>query len=137
MAETDNKISERKKAVDERSCTVCLKVTSDKDILAVFGCVSRLSADCKLDGDRIIIGFNDVFDVDVNVMARRTIKDFIGREELLRELQRDFSAEIWLEISPYLQHDCKLPNQMLSLDGDIIAFLYKSGVKLDLDYYVI
>ena len=70
-------------------------------------------------------------------MVRRTIKSFVGKERELRQLLEKFDAEMYLEIVPYIRADCDEPKPILSPDGDIIEFAYKSGVKLDFDYYII
>lgn len=38
---------------------------------------------------------------------------------------------------PYSVADSDKTDELLSLDDDIIEFLYKSGAKLDLDYYIL
>lgn len=82
------------------------------------------------------IGHNERYDVDVNNMVRVTLKDLLGKEEKLCELRERFGVETVLEIVPYISVDSEMPTQILSLDRDIIEFLYKSGTEVDLDYYV-
>lgn len=88
------------------------------------------------DRHTFFIGQNANYDVDVNKMIRITLKDLFGKEENLRELRKRFGVETMLEIVPYISVDCEKPTQILSLDRDIIEFLYKSGTEVDLDYYV-
>ena len=119
----------------KNQCKTYLRVTSDGQLEIICEQLSRI-APCKIERGGISIGLVDEYDVDVNVMARKTIKDFLGREQILRDLQKNYSAQIWLVIVPHIVRDCEQPRQILSLEEDIIEFLYKSGVKLDLDYYV-
>ncbi|MGN0814729.1 MAG: hypothetical protein ACI4MH_05825 [Candidatus Coproplasma sp.] len=119
----------------KNQCKTYLRVTADGQLEKICGQLSRI-APCKIEQGGIECGLNCEYDTDVNVMVRRTIKDLLGREQELKELQKTFSAQIWLVIAPQIVRDCEEPRQILSLEEDIIAFLYKSGVKPDLDYYV-
>ena len=83
-----------------------------------------------------VIGLNEEYNVDVNEMLRWTLKDLFGKEQKLLEMKNRFSLTTTLEIVPHIVVDCGEPSQILSLDSDIIAFLYKSGTAVDLDYYV-
>lgn len=76
------------------------------------------------------------FDIDINVMLRKTLKDLFGKEEILVELKREYGLEYYLERVPTLVADSDMPNQLLSLDSDIIEFMYKTGTHDDLDYFV-
>ncbi len=84
-----------------------------------------------------VIGFNDEYDIDVNKMLRVTLKELFGKEEKIKELCSRFGVTTALEIVPQIASDSKEPKQILSLDPDIIDFLYDSGTAMDLDYYVI
>lgn len=83
------------------------------------------------------IGENDEYDPDLNVMLRKTLEGVMGKEELLRALIEKNGAEIYLVAVPEIIWDCEDPRPMLSLDADIVEFLYKSGARIDLDYYII
>jgi len=86
---------------------------------------------------RFVIGCNENYDVDVNAMLRETLKNLFGKEDKIRDMQKLFGVTATLEIVPYIVAGSEEPNPYLSLDGDIIEFLYKSGTAMDLDYYVI
>ncbi len=77
------------------------------------------------------------FDIDINVMLRKTLKNLFGKEEILVELKREYALEYYLERVPTLVAGSDMPNQLLSLDLDIIEFMYKTGTHDDLDYFVI
>lgn len=82
------------------------------------------------------IGRNDIYDADVNVMIRRTLKDLFGKEEILAYLKNKYNLEFWLERVPIILVGENKPRQKLSLDADVIAFMYKTGTRDDLDYHL-
>lgn len=79
---------------------------------------------------------NEEYDVDVNVMIRKTIAPLLGREREVKELLDQSFGNLYLTIVPWIETKSDEPAPILSLDDDIIAFLYLSGIKMDLDYYV-
>ena len=83
------------------------------------------------------IGTNYEFDVDINVMLRKSLKDLFGKEEILVELRKKYCLEYYLERVPTLIANSEIPNQLLSLDSDIIEFMYKTGAHDDFDYYIL
>lgn len=83
-----------------------------------------------------IVGFNDEYDVDVNIMLRKTIGSLFDKSEELRNLQQHFGVHISLVAVPEISCSCKSPTPILSLDPDIVEFLYKSRILHDLDYYI-
>lgn len=99
--------------------------------------ISAFTEDYVLKKYGFKIALNEQYDVDINNMVRKTIQDFIGKEKELRQMLVKFDAEMYLEIVPYIYADCEEPHPILSPDDDIIEFLYKSGVRLDIDYYII
>lgn len=118
-------------------CKTYLRIVADKRYLDDIEGVIAQFTPYKKNNNSISIGENEDFDVDVNVMIRKTLTGFFGREQLLLGLRRDFSAEIYLVVVPQIVADSDEPRQILSLDSDVIEFLYKAGVKYDLDYYVL
>lgn len=83
------------------------------------------------------IGCNEAYSVHVSDMVRVTIKGLKGKEEEIIDIKRRFNLTTCLEIVPYIVADSEQSNQCLSLDDDIIEFLYKSGTAMDLDYYIV
>lgn len=77
------------------------------------------------------------YDVDVNVMLRKMLKDLFGKEQKLKEITEKFLKVITLEIYAVIAKDSEEPKQNLSLDKDIIEFLHKSGVELKLETKII
>ncbi len=84
-----------------------------------------------------VIGCNEEYNVDVNAMLRITLRDLLGKEEMIKEMQRRLGVETVLQIVPYMAAGGDEPNQCLSLDKEIIGFLYKSNTALDIDYYIV
>ena len=84
-----------------------------------------------------VVGLNEEYDVDVNAMLRVTLKKLMGKESVIKGLCKLFDVSTSLVIVPRIASGSDMPNQMLSLDFDIISFLYESGTSMDLDYYVI
>lgn len=80
------------------------------------------------------VGRNEVYDVDINKMVRITLKDLFGKEDILLELKEKYNLEYYLERVPCIYTESIHP--ILSLDNDIIEFLYKTKTMDDLDYYL-
>lgn len=97
-----------------------------------FTQTQRFSADGFIE-----LGRNELFDKDVNVMIRQTLKDLFGKEEILLALKDKYALSFTLERVPLLQTDESAPYQKLSLDEDVIRFMYLCKVKDDLDYHII
>lgn len=94
-------------------------------------------ADFREEHGCLYTGLNEEYDVDINCMIRKTIKDIFGREDEFAALLREYNAKAYLVIVPYIVHASPLPAPILSLDNDIIAFLHRTGIGEDLDYYVL
>jgi hypothetical protein len=69
-------------------------------------------------------------------MIRVTLGDIIDKAELLCKMRVQMNYEYYLVIVPKIESDSDEPSPILSLDKDIIEFLYKSGAQHDLDYYI-
>ena len=78
------------------------------------------------------IGRNELFNIDINVMVRESIKDLIGKEDILVKLKNKYNLEYYLERVLGIYVDGIHP--ILSLDSDIIEFLYKSKT-IDFNVY--
>ena len=93
--------------------------------------LERFGTECTLE-----IGRNSFFQPDINEMLRVTLKDLLGKERILSDLKRKYRLDYSLERVPVLYADGKIQNQRLSLDDDILAFMYLSGTHDDLDYFI-
>ena len=89
------------------------KLSLDYDLLNYFG------TECTIE-----IGRNDIYDTDINVMIRKSLKDLFGKEDVLLELKNKYNLEYVLERVPALLFKNQDYNQRLSLDYDIIEFMY-------------
>ena len=101
----------------------CDKLNLDYEYLKKFG------TDVSME-----IGRNEDYDVDINKMVRVTLKDLFGKEDILVMLKNKYNLEYYLERVPCIYSDSIHP--ILSLDYDILEFLYKSKTVDDLDYYI-
>ena len=106
-----------------------------KDFCAQLGLSYEKTLKC-VHKNSLKLGRNDEFNIDINEMVRVTLKDLFGKEEILLSLKEKYALEYYLERVPTLEADSERPNQCLSLDFDIIEFLYKTRTRDDLDYYV-
>jgi hypothetical protein len=103
----------------------CERLSLDYEYLKNYG------TDCSLE-----IGRNEIFNININEMLRETLKDLFSKEEILLELKEKYNLEYYLERVPELHSDTTLVNPVLSLDHDIIEFLYKTKTIDDLDYFI-
>ena len=120
----------------ENKCTTALCFIFNpiyKDRIVSF--FESITKELTLNSNMIEIGKNNSYDVDVNKMIRKTIFDFRGHEDDIKSFMLDNKIEGFLEIVPQIMANCDI-KPMLSLDDDIIEFLYKSGIRMDLDYYI-
>lgn len=91
----------------------------------------RWGTDCTIE-----IGRNELFDLDINVMIRQSIKDLIGKEDILLELKNKYNLTYFIERVPLIISGSDNPIQKLSLDDDIIEFMYRTKTSDDLDYHI-
>lgn len=79
---------------------------------------------------------NKHYDVDANVMLRKTLAPFFGREVELKEALFEAGGKACLEIVAHLDHKSDAPTPILGPAADIIAFCYRTGIIPDIDYYI-
>jgi len=121
----------------DNKCTVALcfiynPIIKEK-VLEYF---SSFCTEVKQTNNMIEIGLNKNYDVDINNMIRKTIFDLLGKEEEIKKYLKENKIEAFLEIVPEIASKSNESKPILSLDEDIIEFLYKSGIRMDLDYYI-
>lgn len=92
--------------------------------------LERFGTECTLE-----IGRNEFYQRDINDMLRETLKDLFGKEQLLLQLKEKYRLEYFIERVPVL-YAADDENQRLSLDDDILAFMYQTGTHDDLDYFI-
>lgn len=124
--------------MNRHSCRTYFSIAcDDNNRAAVKNYLTEITDELIESGRGFIIGLNEDYDVDVNVMLRLTLKSLFGKEDKIKFLYEAFGAATTLEVVPYISDTCENPQQILSIDKDIIEFLYKSGATYDLDYYIV
>jgi hypothetical protein len=86
--------------------------------------------------DRFEIGRCRTYSVNVNDMYRRTLSRLFGKERILSDLRDRYALSYYLVAVPELVHNSEEAPPILSLEPDIVEFLYRSGTEQDLDYYI-
>ena len=76
------------------------------------------------------------FTGDINDSVRETLAMLFGKESVLSELKEKYKLEYTLERVPVISNEDGYPYLRLSLDEDIIEFMYKTGMRDDLDYHI-
>ena len=84
--------------------------------------------------DKIVIGENREPSLNVNECLRTTLKDLFGKEDILYQLKQEYGLDYYLAKVVYLTPEGVMP--ILSLEGDIVEFLYLTEAIDDLDYYI-
>ena len=79
------------------------------------------------------VGFNEDYSVNINDMFRKTLRRLMNKTELLSSLRERFDLEYFLIAIPELESESESPLPILSLDDDIIEFLYLTKAHHDLD----
>ena len=82
------------------------------------------------------IGRCEEYDVDINNMVRKSINSLVGKESILLSLKEKYNLELYLSKVVMLDTKSDEPTPILSLDADIVEFLYKTSVVDDIDYYL-
>ena len=81
------------------------------------------------------LGGNANYEPYVSDMIRICLGSLFYRAKEIKELKSSFPVRTMLTIAPHLI-DNEEPQQCLSLDKDIIEWLYLSDSEMDLDYYL-
>lgn len=89
------------------------------------------------DDEGLIIGWNNEYDIDINVMVRKSLGLFMEKAKELANLKGEYGLEYYLERVPSLVSDATQNRQNLSLAADVIRFLADSGAVDELDYFVL
>lgn len=83
------------------------------------------------------LGLNEEYNVDVNVMLKKTLKNLFGKEEELKKIREDLCVPLTLNIYATIIMDCEEPKQNLQLNDDMLEFLEKSKITLNLEKRII
>lgn len=91
----------------------------------------------KWNRHHFVIGLNKNYETNINEMIRVTLNNLIGKEKKIKEMCKKFNVSTSLIIKPTIANKSEDSKQILSLDSDIIDFLYKSNTTMDFDYSII
>ncbi len=119
----------------KHACRTYFAIYGAKDAAALLSELGLENAEVRCN-DSIMIGFNDDYNVDINEMFRFTLQGLLEKTALLAELKEKYSLEYYLVGVPEIVSESDEPHQILGVNEDIVAFLYQSKTKLDLDYYI-
>lgn len=127
----------------QHECKTYVKIHLNKEEDALFLEKKMNSLSLKFEKKDTLIGYgyyligvNEEYEVNINDMIRKTIKPFLGKEKKIKKLVK-MGYKIYLEIVPTIFVKSKEVTPILSIENDIIEFLYKSGIEVDLDYYML
>ena len=86
--------------------------------------------------DEITIGFNNEYNVNINEMLRKTLSSLMSKIDILTKIKKEYELDYYLVIVPEIYSGSDEPSPILSLEKDIVEFLYLTGTEEDLDYYI-
>src|SRR5690554_5608531 len=85
----------------------------------------------------IEIGNNEAYDVEVDVMIEKTIKELRTKVKELNELKIKYpDIAYMLEVIPEVTDNLNEPNPDLSPTKEIMKFLVEIDAEYDIDYYI-
>ncbi len=86
-------------------------------------------------GFYLALGENTEYEPYISDMIRVCLGSLLKRPKEIKALKEKYGLTLFLTMVPHLV-DEERPQQCLSLDQDIIEWLYLSDVAMDLDYYL-
>jgi hypothetical protein len=124
--------------MNKNSCRTYFRISGNADPCEILRELELTPSKVTVkDGStEIDVGYNDTYSTDINDMLRVTLSELFGKEEQLLELKSTLGLDYYLVTVPELAKDSDEPHPILSLDSDIIEFLYRSKTVHDLDYYI-
>ena len=108
----------------------------DIDLISKELSISKNEITTTKHPNSIEIGNYREYDVDVNKMVRKTLTNLLGKEDILIELKEKYNFTYYLERVIEIDSKSEEPKPIMSLDNDIVEFLFKSKTIDDLDYYI-
>lgn len=109
------------------------KRLNDFDMWGLNDALEEISEDIIMRDTSFLLTSCDEYDSDLNVMLRKMLKDYFGKERQLKEISEKFCKAITLDVYSVSVKNSEEPKQNLLLDKDIVEFLDRSGVKLNID----
>lgn len=85
----------------------------------------------------IEIGYNDQYNVEIDLMIEKTIKELRSKIKELKELKMKYpDIEYTLEVVPKITPNFDEPNPYISPTKEIMKFLVEIDADYDIDYYI-
>lgn len=135
----------------KHKCITYFKISGDfepKEILDVLDIkptkISRkgdkyifLNQEKSYDFSSIEIGYNNKYNVEIDLMIEKTIKELRSKIKELRELKLKYpDIEYTLEVVPEINLNSDEPNPYISPTKEIMKFLVEIEADYDIDYYI-
>ncbi len=120
----------------KHTCYTYFAVIGDIPADVLLSALSLREGQLKIGKGKITLGKCRTYSVNVNDMYRETLSPLFGKERILADLRDRYALSYYLVAVPEIAHDSEEPTPILSLEPDIVEFLYRSGTEHDLDYYV-
>lgn len=105
----------------------------DSDVIWEDELLQEITYEIRRLGHSYLLGYCDEYDVDVNVMIRKTLSVLEGKEEALARIM-NAGCDVCLGIVPHISAHSEDPAPLLTPEQDIIEFLAKHKIRIDLDY---
>ncbi len=86
---------------------------------------------------RISFSLCEEYDVDLSVMAAKSIAPFAAAPWHLKQLCEEYGADLSLVVVPYIDAQGEEPTPIMPTEREILAFCHESGAYLDIDYYIV
>lgn len=83
------------------------------------------------------LGLNKEYNMDVNLMIKKTLKSLFGKEKELKKIQQELCVPMILNVYATIIKDSEEPKQNFQLSDDVLEFLNKTGIKLNLEKRII
>jgi len=135
----------------KHKCRTYFKIYGDfdpQDIIDILGIIPTkvnkkgekyvlLNQEKKYEFSSLEIGYNETYDVEVDVMIEETIKELRAKIKELKELKVKYSdIGYTLEVVPEITPNIDEPNPYISPTKEIMKFLVEIDADYDIDYYI-
>lgn len=121
----------------KHTCYTYFAVIGDVPADVFLSALSLREGQITVGKGKLELGKCRSYSVNLNDMYRETLSLLLGKEQILEELRHRYRLSYYLVAVPEIVSDSEEPTPILSLEPDIVEFLYRSGTEHDLDYYIL